>query len=415
MKKITFSVCGTGCRGTSLSRDIIAELPDVEISAVCDLHRDKAEALADYLLELTGHRPFVFTDCDTMFAECKTDAVYVATDWATHIGISVKAMRCGIAVAMEVGRAFNEDECRSLIAAWEKTHTPFMMMENCCFGKDELFATSLVRNGVLGTVVYCHGAYAHDLRKEIAYGDINRHYRLKNYTEHNCENYPTHELGPIARLLNITRGNRFVSLVSSSSKSCGLHEYVQDKPELAYLRDCQFAQGDIIETLITCENGELINLRLDTTLPRYYSREVTVRGTKGLYDQNCNMVIVEDPNRKEHWKSIKTIREKLDNAKEYYDDYLPRLWKDIESNKLEKGHGGMDYLEFVVFVDALRNGHEMPIDVYDAATWLAVGYLSEESIKRGGAPVAFPDFTNGTYRTSRPAQDVTPIPIIKKD
>lgn len=413
MKKLTFSICGTGCRGESLTRNVIAELPDVEILAVCDVCADKAETLADRLAEMTGLRPLIFTDHGEMFANCKTDAVYVATDWETHIGIAIDAMRQGIAVAMEVGRAFDEAECRSLVSAWEETHTPFMMMENCCFGKEELFATSLARNGVLGTVVYCHGAYAHDLRSEVAYGDINRHYRLKQYSTHNCENYPTHELGPIARLLNVTRGNRFVSLVSRASRSCGLHEYVQDKPELDYLKDREFAQGDIVETLITCENGELINIRLDTTLPRYYSREMTVRGTGGMYDQNCNMVIRERGDKHEEWKSVKAVRAHLDNAGEYYDDYLPKLWKDVEAEKLKKGHGGIDYLEFVAFVDALRNGDEMPIDVYDAATWLAVGYLSEMSIKLGGASVEFPDFTNGAYKTREP-KDVTEIPVVKK-
>jgi sugar/nucleoside kinase (ribokinase family) len=30
----------------------------------------------------------------------------------------------------------------------------------------------------------------------------------------------------------------------------------------------------------------MISLKLDTTLPRYYSREFTVRGTKGMFEEN---------------------------------------------------------------------------------------------------------------------------------
>ena len=62
----------------------------------------------------------------------------------------------------------------------------------------------------------------------------------------------------------------------------------------------------------------------------------------------------------------------------------------------------MDYFEFVAFFDALKNGTEMPIDVYDAASWMAITYLSEISIKNGGAPVEIPDFTNGKYKTRTP-------------
>ena len=47
----------------------------------------------------------------------------------------------------------------------------------------------------------------------------------------------------------------------------------------------------------------------------------------------------------------------------------------------------------------------MPIDVYDAACWMAITDLSERSIANGGTPVAFPDFTCGKWLV-RPRKDV---------
>ena len=41
----------------------------------------------------------------------------------------------------------------------------------------------------------------------------------------------------------------------------------------------------------------------------------------------------------------------------------------------------------------LIKGEEMPIDVYDAASWMVITVLSEESIALGGHPVTIPDFT----------------------
>ena len=64
-----------------------------------------------------------------------------------------------------------------------------------------------------------------DLRSEVANGRKNRHYRLEEYKNRNCENYPTHELGPIAKILNINSGNRFTKLVSMSSKAQGMKQY----------------------------------------------------------------------------------------------------------------------------------------------------------------------------------------------
>lgn len=52
-------------------------------------------------------------------------------------------------------------------------------------------------------------------------GRENRHYRLDNYLARCCDNYPTHELGPIAKILDIHNGNRFVSLTSTATKAVG--------------------------------------------------------------------------------------------------------------------------------------------------------------------------------------------------
>ena len=47
--------------------------------------------------------------------------------------------------------------------------------------------------------------------------------------------------------------------------------------------------------------------------------------------------------------------------------------------------------------EALAVKPSEPIDVYDAAAWMAITALSEESIAQGGAPVSIPDFTRGRW------------------
>jgi hypothetical protein len=65
------------------------------------------------------------------------------------------------------------------------------------------------------------------------------------------------------------------------------------------------------------------------------------------------------------------------------------------------GHGGMDYLEDYRLINALREGIEPDMDVYDAAVLSAVTDLSEKSIESGSWPVQFPDFTRGMWKTPR--------------
>ena len=312
--------------------------------------------------------------------------------------MAAESMLAGKITAMEVCCAAELAECRELVRTYERTKTPFMFMENCCYGKFEMLTQALVRAGRLGTVVHCHGAYAHDLRDEILGGRVNRHYRLEQYRKRNCENYPTHELGPIAKILNINRGNCMQTLVSVSSKAVGLEEFSRtDKNPDPLLCGAKFAQGDAVSTLIRCANGETISLRLDTTLPRYYSREFIVQGTKGLCNQEANMVFLEDEaDVHEFFEPSRTVRKYLDNA-DSYSDYIPQEWKDITEAQKEAGHGGMDYLMFKDFFAAAAKGGAMPVDVYDAAAWMSVTALSECSVALGGAPQSFPDFKRGKW------------------
>ena len=41
----------------------------------------------------------------------------------------------------------------------------------------------------------------------------------------------------------------------------------------------------------------------------------------------------------------------------------------------------------------------MPIDVYDAASWMCISALTKESIAKGNIPVEIPDFTCGAWKT----------------
>ena len=270
------------------------------------------------------------------------------------------------------------------------------MLENCCYGRKELMCLNMAQKGFFGEIVHMDGAYCHDLRGEIADGNIIRHYRLRNYINRNCENYPTHEIGPIARILGINNGNRFLSLSSFSSKAAGLEQFIKDNPEkYADLQNQRFNQGDVITTILTCAGGQTVRLTLETTLPRSYSRNFTVHGTKGMYFEDTESVY-ENGNT-EHHKCEWSWKPQWGNAKDYEEEWLHPLWKKYEAEGVKKGHGGMDWLELVDFADSLLEGRPMPINVYDMATWMAITALSEDSIAKGGAPVEFPDFTNGLW------------------
>lgn len=384
-------VVGVGARGYSLLPTIL-QVEGVAITAICDRYPDRREKAIGYL-EQHGNTPFSTGDYKELVGLPDLDAVIVSSSWAGHVEIALDAMRAGKYVAVEVGGAYSVEECWSLVRAYRETSVPCMMLENCCYGRRELMVLNMVRQGIFGEVVHCEGGYRHDLRSEIAFGRENRHYRLANYMKRNCENYPTHELGPIAEILDINRGNRMLTLTSVASKSRGLNAFLQKEKGDGYdLSDYRFAQGDVVTTTIRCARGETIVLTLDTTLPHAYSRGFRVQGTKAQYMEDNDALFIDGVHNSQEF----TWKKQWGNACEYEQQYDHPLWKNYFPDE-HAGHDGMDYLVFCSFFDSVRKGTQTPIDVYDMAAWMCVSSLSEESVSMGGHPVAIPDFTNGEW------------------
>lgn len=404
MKKIRVAMVGLGQRGygvvvdnelIGLLGDAILANPKAEVVAVCDVYEDRVKNAQKMIKDKRGNDAFGTTEYRDLLKRDDIDLIVITSAWETHIPFSIAAMEAGIPVAVEVGGAYSIEQCWDLVKCYERTKTPFTMLENCCYGDRELMIKNMVDLGIFGEVIHCDGGYMHDLREEIALGKENRHYRLRNYARRNCENYPTHELGPIAKILKINEGNRMLSLTSTSSKAAGLHEYiVEKKSDDENLMNMKFNQGDIVTTVIKCANGETIRLTLDTTLPRPYSRGFTIHGTKAIYEESNDSLFVEgDVTEEQHanWK------DSWGNAEKYKEKYIHPIWKKYEEEGVQGTHGGMDYLLFDYMFDALIENKPFYIDVYDAASWMCITSLSEKSIALGSMPVEIPDFTNGLW------------------
>lgn len=392
MKTVRVGLIGLGCRGRDLLRTSLLPLPQVRVTAVCDLYEDRIQSTLDYLKEKEIDAQG-FTDYRELIASGLVDAVIVATAWESHLPISCAAMEAGIAVGSEVGGAYSLDDCYRLIDTQERTGTPYMMLENCNYNRRETCLFAMIKAGIFGKIVACDGGYMHDLRAEVAGGERNRHYRQRNYINRCAENYPTHELGPIMQMLDINRGNRMVSLVSVASGAFGLEAYMNEHDKENPLLHQRIAQGDIVTTVITCSRGETITLRLDTTLPRYYSRGLAVHGTKAFYSEDNNTLFLGGEHEAYDFKAY----ELWNNFDEYSKEYRNADWCEADDGLLVEGHGGMDYFMMRDFITRLIEKKPFLTDVYDAAAMMCITPLSEESIAKGGAPVAIPDFTRGNF------------------
>ena len=395
MKEVlNVGVIGLGNRGSSLLENCILPQPGVRVLAVCDNYEDRREKGVQLVTAAGQPAPRAAADYREVLAMPEIDAVVIMASWESHLNLACDAMRAGKYTAVEVAGAYSVEDCWKLVRTHEETGVPCMMLENCCFGRDELMVLNMVRRGLFGEVVHCQGGYRHDLREEVSTGREMRHYRFRNYLYRNCENYPTHEIGPIAKILDINNGNRFLTLCSVSSAAMGLHEYaVQKKGAEHPLSNINYAQGDVVTTVIKCAGGQTVCLTLNTTLPHAYSRKFEVHGTKGMYMEDNDSVFLDGV--AEHAKNEWDWKPMWGNASQYEKEYDHPLWQN--GGVGQDMHGGIDHLVFAAFVNAVKTGAHAPIDVYDAATYMCITALSEESVAKGGAPVAFPDFTGGRW------------------
>jgi len=90
-----------------------------------------------------------------------------------------------------------------------------------------------------------------------------------------------------------------------------------------------------------------------------------------------------------------------DPADDWFKKYDHPLWKKYEAKAEGAGHGGMDWFVFNGFIEAVKQGKQTPIDVYDSVTMSVITPLSEKSIAGGNTPQAFPDFTKEKWKARK--------------
>ncbi|MBR7104293.1 MAG: Gfo/Idh/MocA family oxidoreductase [Lentisphaeria bacterium] len=400
-RTVSIGVIGLGSRTETLLFSIL-QMKDVRIAAICDLKQERIDKISSILSRNNVPQPAVYRDCKELIKDPQVEAVFIPTSWNSHLKIACDTMKEGKYAAIEVGGASSIEELWQLIRASEESGAPCMMLENCCYGRNELLILNLVRKGLFGELIYCECGYEHYLGKELAEEYESGLERCRHNLHRNGDLYLTHGLGPIAKILRINRGNRFLSVSSHATKSRGFSQAVE---KFAGASKVHFNEGDIVTTVIHCANGENITITHGVSLPRPYTRNGRVQGTRGIWLENANGIYIDGISpclrKKDPSGSISETHE-WEQVESYYEKYDHPLWKEYK-DKVAEGRRGYDIITLEAFIDAVRNRTQPPIDVYDCAAWMSITCLSEQSVALGGMPVPCPDFTNGRWIESRPA------------
>ena len=400
MDKVRIGFIGLGNRGPVHSNQT-SRLEGVEIKAMCDLRAEKAEAAKKKVLSF-GHHPVIYAGKEEEWKKlCERDdidLIYISTPWHLHAPMAVYAMNHGKHVCIEVPAANTLEECWQLVETSERTRKHCMMVENACYLFWDLLILNMARQGFFGDIIHAEGAYIHDLL-DYNFDKNNLHdmWRLKENTKRNGNLYPTHGLGPVCQVMNINRGDKFDYLVSVSGDDFMMGQRAKElaaKDEFYKPYVNKPYRGNMNTTTIRTSNGRTIMLQHDVSSPRVKTLINLISGTKGTAMEYPLPGRISTGHK--GWLSDKEV-------KELQEKYQPPIVKKIgEMAKQIGGHGGIDFLMNWHTIDCLRNGLPLSQDVYDAASWTAVGPLSEWSVANRSNSITVPDFTGGSWKKNLP-------------
>ncbi len=386
------AVIGVGGRGTSMLPIWLA-VDGVQVTAVCDIVEDKVRH-AQSLVEKAGQKtPAGYFhgehDFENLCRRDDIDFVYIATPWEWHVPMALAALSHGKHCGTEVPAATSIEDCWKLVRASERHRRHCLIMENCCYGYNEMLVLNMIRAGAFGDILHGEGAYLHDLRSELFSNQGEGLWRRTWSTRENGNLYPTHGLGPVAHYMNIHRGDRFDYLVSMSSPARGLAAYrAEHIPPGDPKWKENYICGDVNVSLIKTVQGRTIIVQHDTSNARPYDRLNTVNGTKGIFRDYPPRLYLDGQNP-EAWTTIDQVKTQYEHP----------LWTRIgELARKLGGHGGMDFIMAYRLAECMHKGLPPDIDVYDAAAWSAPMGLSIASVAHGSTPMAFPDFTGGHWQ-----------------
>lgn len=406
LERVRVACIGTGGRGSNLMHDVEG-LDFAEIVAVCDLRQERAERVASRIEKNKGKRPVVFGGTEDVWEKlCERDdidVIYIATPWEWHVPMALRAMERGKHAFIEVSAAVTVDQCWQLVDTSERTQRHCVMLENCCYGENELFVLNMAREGVFGELTHAECAYIHDLRSLLFSLDGEGAWRRQYHIDYDGNLYPTHGLGPVAQYLGIGRGDQFKFLVSMSSPEIGLSKYRNDKkPNGGKHAGEKYICGDMNTSLIKTELGRTIMLQHDVISPRPYSRINALSGTGGTFFDYPARLTLNAP--KDFGLEAGGSHDWLNSADmaRMRERFTHPLWKKLRELAKHSGHGGMDFVMNWRHLDSVRRGQTPDSVVYDAAAWSSILELSACSVATGSMPVIIPDFTRGLWKTLQP-------------
>ena len=341
------------------------EHPNCEVTAVADLEETPREQLVK-----SYNCPNAFVSLEEMLekADERFDAVAIFTDVTSHAKHAVQCMERGKHVVSACPVGITLEEISNVKEVKERTGLTYMMHESSYYRQACIAARELYQAGEFGRIVLSEVEYYHT-------GIGGRKNCMERWRQLESWRYgfppmlyATHSLG---FLVGVT-GERIVKV------SCmGEHVDNGDFPAAGDNRyNNPFAnemalgytnQGNI------CRFGGFWHIEADGERSQWLGEKMS-----------C------------HMKSSNGQHETLKRTQQGLKDWnVPKYWETErlpEAMRHQSGHGGSSTFLCAEFVEALVEGREPTVDVYESIAMTVPGIVAHQSALRGGELLEVPSF-----------------------
>jgi hypothetical protein len=413
--RIRLGFIGVGNRGRAQLRRSL-QIGKADIIAICDVSESSIAAAKKSIAGANANESKVYTGSEFAFMDMleneNLDAVIVATPWEWHARMAVAAMKAGVCPGVEVPACTTLDESWDLVNTHEETGVELMFFSQSLYSRESLAILNMVRQNLFGELLHCRCGYLHDLRgvkfndgvgydyvpgRPLKFGReayAEAQWRGLHSIRRNGDLYPIHGIAPIAKMLDIHNGNRFLSLSSFATKARGLGKYVEEYGGIDHpLSKIKWNCGDIVTTTINCANGETVLVTHNCNNPRPKQTDYLVQGTKGLWSGDWKSIYIEE---KSPASAMLEGQQQWEDHESYLAKYDHKFWRS-PGKSTQNLAPDPNIMILIDFFDSVINKKPAAINAYDAAAWSAIAALSEMSIAKGNMPVDFPDFTRGRW------------------
>ncbi len=156
-----FKVGIIGCGGIANGKHMpaLSRLPEVEMTAFCDIELNKAEEAAK---KYGAAGAKVYTDYRELLKDGSIDAVHVCTPNKSHADITVDSLEAGKHVMCEKPMAKTPADARRMVEAARRTGKKLTIGYQNRFRPDSQYLYKLCSSGELGEIYY---AKAHAIRR----------------------------------------------------------------------------------------------------------------------------------------------------------------------------------------------------------------------------------------------------------